>query len=40
MLSPHGQNGTTTRHVGDNVGLAPLPNLIYRFDADGKPLMH
>ncbi len=34
------QNGTTTKQFGDVVQLAPIGDTVYRFDAEGKPLLH
>ncbi|HTJ58553.1 MAG TPA: ABC transporter ATP-binding protein [Devosiaceae bacterium] len=34
------QNGTTSKQLGDVLSLAPIPNAVHRFDAQGKPLLH
>ena len=34
------QSGTTTKQLGEVVKLAPIPNALHRFDAQGKPMMH
>jgi multiple sugar transport system ATP-binding protein len=34
------QNGTSTKQLGDTLQLAPLPNALHRFDAQGKPMLH
>jgi multiple sugar transport system ATP-binding protein len=34
------QNGTTTKQLGDKLELAPMGDVVHRFDASGKPLMH
>jgi len=34
------QSGTTTKQLGDKLELAPMGDVVHRFDASGKPLMH
>jgi multiple sugar transport system ATP-binding protein len=32
------QNGTTSTRLGDVLHLAPLPDMLHRFDASGRPM--
>lgn len=34
------EDGTTAKKLGEVLHLAPLPNMVHRFDAAGKPMTH
>jgi len=34
------QNGTSNKQLGDKLSLAPMGDVVHRFDAAGKPMMH
>jgi multiple sugar transport system ATP-binding protein len=34
------ENGTSSKQLGDTLHLAPMPNMLHRFDANGKPIVN